>query len=136
MDLLLKEIAGLSAQGLTGAVVALSFSKQLVQPIRDRVQPGFEYWGRQDPTRGQNRKVPREEAANRVTRMMQGPIRNRGCPETHYLKQPTRAVSLLVSSVLFCFLFRVVLFLPRSHFYPASSYAGHPLGCNQLGIPL
>ena len=54
VDLLLKEIAGLSAQGLTGAVVALSFSRQLVQPIRDRVHPGFEYWGRQDPTRGQN----------------------------------------------------------------------------------
>ena len=30
VDLLLKEIAGLSAQGLTGAVVALSFSKLLV----------------------------------------------------------------------------------------------------------
>ena len=73
VDLLLKEIAGLSAQGLTGAVVALSFSKRLVQPIRDRVDPGFEYCGRQDPTRGQNRKGPRDEAANRVTRMMQGP---------------------------------------------------------------
>ena len=51
VDLLLKEIAGLLAQGLTGAVVALSFSKRLVQPIRERVHPGFEYWGRQDPTR-------------------------------------------------------------------------------------
>ena len=45
VDLLLKEITGLSAQGLTGAVVALSFSKRLVQPIWDRVHPGFEYWG-------------------------------------------------------------------------------------------
>ena len=40
---LLDEIASLSAQGLTGAVVALSFSKRLVQPIHDRVHPGFEY---------------------------------------------------------------------------------------------
>ena len=64
VDLLLKDIAGLSAQGLMGAMVALSFSKPLVQPIRDRVHPGFEYWGRQDPTRGQNRKVSQEEAAN------------------------------------------------------------------------
>ena len=46
VTLLLDEIASLSAQGLTGAVVALSFSKQLVQPIQDRVHPGFEYWGR------------------------------------------------------------------------------------------
>ena len=43
VNLLLKEIAGLSAQGLTGAVVALSFSKWLVQPFRDRVHLGFEY---------------------------------------------------------------------------------------------
>ena len=102
VNLLLNEIAGLSAQGLTGTVVALSFSNRPVQPIRDRVHPGFEYWGRQDPTRGQNRKVPRDEAANRVAHMMQGPIRDRGCPRAHCLKRPTRAVSLLRRSVLFC----------------------------------
>ncbi|XP_039851804.1 uncharacterized protein LOC120710219 [Panicum virgatum] len=56
VNLLLDEIAGLSAQGLTGTVVALSFSKRLVQTIQDRVHPSFEYWGRQDPTRGQNQK--------------------------------------------------------------------------------
>ena len=69
---LLNEIASLSALGLTCAVVALSFSKWLVQPIQDRVHPGFECGGRQDPTRGQNRKVPRDETSNRVARMMQG----------------------------------------------------------------
>ena len=114
MDLLLKKITVLSAQGLTGAVVALSFSKRLVQPIRDRVHPGFEYWGRQDPTRGQNRKVPREEAANWVTCMMQGPIRDRGCPKMHCLKRSTRAVSLRVVllSVPSCSVFALELFLP------------------------
>ena len=112
MNLLLDEIAGLSAQGLAGAVVALSFSKRLVQPIQERVHPDFEHWGRQDPTRGQNRKVPREEASNRVARMMQGVIRDRGCPKAHCLKRPTRAISLLRLFVLFYFLFRVVLFLP------------------------
>ena len=60
VNLLLDEIAGLSAQGLIGAMVALSFSKRLVQPIQDRVHPGFEYWGHQDPTWGHNRKVPQE----------------------------------------------------------------------------
>ena len=70
MNLLLSEIADLSAQGLIGAVVALSFSKRLVQLIQDRVYPGFEYWGCQDLTWGQNRKVSRDEAANRVGRMM------------------------------------------------------------------
>ena len=87
VNLLLNEIAGLSAQGLTGTVVTLSFSKQLVQPIQDRVHPGFEYWVRQDPTRGQNRKVPREEASNRIALMMQGVIRDKGCPKAHCLKR-------------------------------------------------
>ena len=74
------------------------------------VHPGFEYWGRQDPTRGQNRKVPRDEASNWVTRMMQGEIRDRGRPKAHYLKRPTRAISILCFlscyasiSELFCF---------------------------------
>ena len=110
MEHLLKGIADLSVQGLTAAAVAISFCRQLTQPIQERVHPAFEYWGRQDPTRGQNQKVPREEAANQVARMIQGPIRDCGWPKMHCLKWPTRAVSLLVSSVLFCFLFRVVLF--------------------------
>ena len=105
VNLLLNEIASLSAQGLTGAVVALSFHKRLVQLIRDRVHPDFEYWGRQDPTRGQNRKVPRGEAPSRIARMMQGAIRDRGCPKAHCLKRLTRAISLLHLSMLFCFLF-------------------------------
>ena len=82
-------------------MVALSFSKRLVQPIQDRVHPGFEYWGCQDPIRGQNRKVPRDEASNLVARMMQGAIRDKGCPKAHCLKGPTRAVSILYFSEWF-----------------------------------
>jgi len=59
---LLDEIANLSAAKLTGAAVALSYCKQLVQQIQDRVHPDYEYWGRADPTQWQNRMVPKEEA--------------------------------------------------------------------------
>ena len=83
--------------------MALSFSKWLVQPIQDKVHPGFEYWGRQDTTRAQNRKVPQEEALNRFVRIMQGVIRDKGCPKAHCLKRPTRAVSILCFFELFCF---------------------------------
>ena len=69
---LLKEIADLSAQGLTGAPVAISFCRQLTQPIQERVHPAFEYWGHRDPTRGHERNVPRDEIANRVARIMAG----------------------------------------------------------------
>ena len=80
VERLLKEIAELLLRGLTGAAVALSFCKWLTQPIQERVHPAFEYWGRQDPTRGQERKVPHEEIANRVARIMAGQIRDKGYP--------------------------------------------------------
>ena len=44
MERLLKEIANLSAQGLTRAAVAISFCRRLTQPIQERVHPAFEYW--------------------------------------------------------------------------------------------
>jgi hypothetical protein len=52
MERLLKEIADLSAQGLTGAAVTISFYRRLTQPIQERVHLAFEYWGHRDPTRG------------------------------------------------------------------------------------
>ena len=102
MDRLLKEITDLSAQKLTGAMVALFFCKQLTQPIQERVHPAYEYWGGDDPIWGQKRKVPKEERANRVTRIIAGQIRDKGCPKVLCLKQPTDAVSLPGSSESFC----------------------------------
>ena len=81
VERLLKEIADLSAQGLTGAAVAISFCRRLTQPIQERVHPAFEYWGHQDLTWGLERKVPWEEIANRVARIMAGQIRDKGCPK-------------------------------------------------------
>ena len=78
-----------------GATVAISFCRQLTQPIQERVHPAFEYWGHRDPTWGHERKVPREEITNRVARIMAGEIRDKGCPKAHCLKRPTDAVSLL-----------------------------------------
>ena len=75
--------------------MALSFCKRLTQPIQERVHPAYEYWGREDPTRGQNRKVSRVEAANQVARIMAGQIRDKGCPKALYLKRLTSTVSFL-----------------------------------------
>jgi hypothetical protein len=97
VEYLLAKIADLSARGLTGAAVAISFCRRLTQPIQERVHPAFEYWGHRDPTRGNERKVPREEVANRVARIMAGQIRDKGCPKAHCLKRPTDAVRNLGS---------------------------------------
>ena len=90
--------------------MAISFCRQLTQPIQERVHPAFEYWGHQDPTRGHKRKVPRDEIANRVARIMVGQIRDKGWPKAHYLKRPTDAVRLVE-------LCRVVLFTPSCFLY-------------------
>jgi hypothetical protein len=69
---LLAELTRLKADKLTGVAVALSFSKRLTQPIQDRVHPGYEYSGHDDPTRVRNRKASLREAPGRVTRIMSG----------------------------------------------------------------
>ena len=95
VECLLEEVAGLTARKLTGAAVTLCFCKRLTQPIQERVHPAYEYWGREDPTRGQNRKVSLVEAAIQVARIMAGQIRDKGCPKALCLKRSTNAVSIL-----------------------------------------
>ena len=85
--------------------MAISFYRRLTQPIQERVHPAFEYWGHRDPTQGHKRKVPRDEIANWVARIMAGQIRDKGYPKAHCLKRPTDTVSLLE-------LCQVVLFIP------------------------
>jgi hypothetical protein len=48
---LLDDLEQLKAEGLTGAAVAISFYRRIVQPLQDRAHPTFEYWGRSEPTR-------------------------------------------------------------------------------------
>ncbi|RLM54814.1 hypothetical protein C2845_PM10G11940 [Panicum miliaceum] len=89
---LLAELSKLKAEKLTGATVALSFSKGLTQPIQDRVHPGYKYSGLDDPTWVKNRKVPHKEVLSRVTRIVSGEAWHKGCPKAHRLKQPTTEV--------------------------------------------
>jgi hypothetical protein len=56
---LLDDLEKLKTEGLTGGVVAISFSCRLIQPIEDQVHPTFEYWGQSDPTRVIKARSPR-----------------------------------------------------------------------------
>ncbi|RLN11513.1 hypothetical protein C2845_PM09G14920 [Panicum miliaceum] len=89
VEVLLAKLQKLKAEKLTGATVALSFTKQLTQPIQERVHPGYEYTSREDPTRGQNRNVSPGEAHKRVTLIVSGEVRDKGCLKVYYLKRPT-----------------------------------------------
>ncbi|RLM73212.1 hypothetical protein C2845_PM15G03260 [Panicum miliaceum] len=78
----------LKANKLTGATVALSFAKRLTQPIQERVHPCYEYSGRDDPTCGKNHKVSHNEAFWRVSLIVNGKVRDKGCPNEYCLKLP------------------------------------------------
>jgi hypothetical protein len=63
----LEFVNELKKQGVTGAAVARSFCRQMIQLIKDWVHPAYEYRGQSDPTREVNRKVSKEEMVARVS---------------------------------------------------------------------
>jgi hypothetical protein len=60
--------------------VARSFCHQMIQPIKDRVHPAYEYCGQLDPTREVNRKGSKEVMAARVSQMYSGKVKVMKCP--------------------------------------------------------
>jgi hypothetical protein len=96
-------VANLKRKDLIGGSVAMSFCHRLIQPIKDRVHPTYEYWGQSDPTHEANCKVSQEEMATRVTQLYTGWIKQRNYPKAHSLTRPAGPVSLgLTSSSLKC----------------------------------
>jgi hypothetical protein len=63
----LELVSEMKRRGVTEAAVARSFCRRMIQPIKDRVHPAYEYWGQSDPTREVKRKVSKEEMAARVS---------------------------------------------------------------------
>jgi hypothetical protein len=91
---LLDDLERLKVEALTGGVVAMSFSRRLIQPIQDWVHPAFEYWGQSDATRVVKRKVSKGEMEARVKNIFGGCIRNRECPKALGVYRPSDVVSL------------------------------------------
>jgi hypothetical protein len=80
-------VSDMKKRGVTGAVVARSFCRRMIQPIKDRVHPAYEYCGQLDPTREVNCKVSKEEMVDRVSRMYSGKVKVKKCPKAHSLKR-------------------------------------------------
>jgi hypothetical protein len=79
-------------RGVTGAAVVRSFCRWMIQSIKDRVHPAYEYWGQLDRTLEVNHKVSKEEMAARVSQMYSGKMKVKKCPKAHSLKRPTDPV--------------------------------------------
>jgi hypothetical protein len=85
-------VSNMKKWGVTGAAVARSFCRRLIQPIKDRVHPVYEYWGQSNPTREINRMVYKEEMAAKVSQMYSGKVKIKKCPKAHSLKRPADLV--------------------------------------------
>jgi hypothetical protein len=88
----LELVSDMKNQGVTGAAVARSFCRRMIQPIKDRVHPTYEYYGQSDPTREVNRNVSKEEIAARVSQLYSGKVKVKNCPRAHSLKRPVDLV--------------------------------------------
>jgi hypothetical protein len=64
----------------------------MIQPIKDRGHPAYEYCGQSDPTREVNHKVSREKMVARVSQMYSGKVKVKKCPKAHSLKRPVDPV--------------------------------------------
>jgi hypothetical protein len=89
----LELVKDLKDKGVTGGSVGRSFCRRLIQPIKDRVHPVYEYWGQSDPTREVNRKVSKEEMVARVSLIYSGKVKIKKCLKAHSLKRPADPVS-------------------------------------------
>jgi hypothetical protein len=88
----LELVNNLKKKGVTGAAVAWSFCRWMIQPIKDQVHPTYKYWGQSDPMREVNQKVSKEEMAARVSQMYSRKVKVKKCPKAHSLKRPTDPV--------------------------------------------
>jgi hypothetical protein len=88
---LLDDLEQLKTEGLTGAAVAISFCRRLIQPLQNWAHPAFEYWRQSDPTRVAQRKVSKAGMMAHAKNIFGGWIRNRECPkalEVYNLSDP------------------------------------------------
>jgi hypothetical protein len=88
LEPVLALIGKLKKQGVIGASVARSFCRRMIQPIKDRVHPAYEYVGQSDPTREVNRKVSKEEMVAIFSQMYAGKVKVRRFPKAYSLKRP------------------------------------------------
>jgi hypothetical protein len=84
----LELVGDMNKRGVTGATVARSFCRRMIQLIKDRVHPAYEYWGQSNPTR----EVSKEEMVARVSQMYSREVKVKKCPKAHSLKRPANPV--------------------------------------------
>ena len=68
---LLETIASLKQKGISREVVAFDWMKHRIQPLQARVTFGFEYQGKNDPSRYLEEEISNGEVLRRVQRLFE-----------------------------------------------------------------
>ena len=68
---LLETIASLKQKGISGEAVAFDWMKRRIQPLQARVTFGFEYQGKNDPSRCSEKEISNGKALRRVQRLFE-----------------------------------------------------------------
>ena len=63
---LLEMIASLKQKGISGEAVTFDWMKRRIQPLQARVTFGFEYQGKNDPSRCSEEEISNRQALHRV----------------------------------------------------------------------
>jgi hypothetical protein len=125
----LELVCDLKERGVTGGSVARTSCRRLIQPIKDRVHPAYEYWGQSYPAREVNRKVPQGEMMARVSQIYVVRAKIKKCPKSYSLTRPSDLISSGTSRsfVLFFCLRRPYSFVLMCCMLERCSYgAQHP----------
>ena len=68
---ILEMIASLKQKGISGEAVAFDWMKRRIQPLQARVTFGFEYQGKNDPSRYLEEEISNGEVLRRVQRLFE-----------------------------------------------------------------
>ena len=100
---LLTLVEEVKAAGINPTTVVARFCRRLVQPIKDRVHPSYEYKGPQDCTKEQFRYVRGEELRERILTVLFTIEKENMSRPPFSLANPAPLVSILLRAIS-CFL--------------------------------
>ena len=66
----LKQIQAMKDQGLSGVRVVASFIRHRVQPLKERINYGFEYTSLEDPARVTTNELTEDEVLERIQNVL------------------------------------------------------------------
>jgi hypothetical protein len=85
-------VSELKKQGVTGAALARSFCRRMIQPIKDRSTGRMSTWGSQTSLARSIAKSPRRRWRLEFPQMYVGRVKVKKCPKAYSLKRPADSV--------------------------------------------